>query len=215
LQVNRSVSLFSVLLMFTVSTALAQKADVAFVVGGSLASDATINVACPPPFICVDPLKEKVRTGHQFYWEGAGAWRIGDYKAASLYIELPVAFVPSQRVGISGSFPVGTIGHLNSTFVTPSLKVKLFPKAPLSPFATVGGGWARYSFGPSTTNKGALQFGGGLDIKTLIPHLALRFEVRDFLSSNPNFGRSSALFNVESGFNRHNVLAGGGPVFTF
>jgi hypothetical protein len=154
----------------------------------------------------VVPFTEKLRTGHQFYWQGAGAFRIRDFKAASLYVELPVAVVPSQKMTVGGV----PAGHLISVFVTPSFKAKLFPKAPVSAFATLGGGWARYDFNSRITNKGALQFGGGLEIKTLIPHTALRFEVRDFVSGEPNL-----FLPGQPGFHRHNVLAGGGPVFTF
>lgn len=134
---NRFALLFSFLIL-TFSTAVAQKADVAFVVGGSSASDAKVNSPCPPFAICIDSfLTEKIRTGHQFYWEAAGAYRVADFKVASFYVELPVARVPSQRLTFAGGF---TVGHLTSTFVTPSFKVKLLPKAPPSPFATVGGG---------------------------------------------------------------------------
>jgi hypothetical protein len=200
-------------LIFPLSTVLAQKADVALVFGGTSVSDAKASVPCPPGVICSTPLTERFKTGHQFYWEGAAAYRFANTKPASFYVELPVVGIPSQRLSLNGSFPLSTLGHINSIFVTPSLKVKFLPKAPISPFASVGGGWARYGVNSSTTNKGALQFGGGLDVKTLISHLALRFEVRDVVTSNPNFGLRNA--SVHPGFNRHNVLAGGGPVFTF
>jgi hypothetical protein len=80
----------------------------------------------------------------------------------------------------------------------------------------VGAGWARYSLVdfPGTVNKGALQYGGGLDFKTGLPLLGFRAEVRDFVTTDP----SSLLgpnFTPQSGLHHHNLLVGGGVVLRF
>jgi hypothetical protein len=65
-------------------------------------------------------------------------------------------------------------------------------------------------------NKGALQFGGGVDIKTGIPLLGFRAEVRDFVTDQPDFGIVSIqTVGSPSLGRRHNVLAGGGIVLRF
>lgn len=212
---------------FTLSTAWSQKAEVSAVLGGSFASDSHLTF-CPPGLNCNGGFTtvNKLQTSHQFSWGFAGAYHLGDFKAASLYMELPIARINSQKVGFPFIFNNNGIARLHSTFLTPAFKVELFPKFPISPFGSFGAGWARYAtdnfLGTKTTNKGALQFGAGFDIKTLVPHVGLRFEARDFLTGDPNFGSSitsggfiSPPIRGEPGLHRNNLLVGGGPVITF
>jgi hypothetical protein len=206
--------LFSILAL---SNALAQKADLAFTAGGSIVSDSKENFLCIAELTCA---QQKFQTGHQFLFQGEAAYRLANAGPASFYLELPVAVIPSQRVTAGNFSP--TLGHITSIFVTPSLRVKLLPKAPISPFVSFGAGWARYSLTQDVVNKGALQYGGGLDVKTLFPHLALRFEVRDFVTGNPGFlpsrivvGNQLFTGTLEGGLHHHNVLPSGGIVFRF
>ena len=184
----------------------AQKADVSFVVGGAFASEdnsvaITCTIPCPPTF--------QLSNDHHVFYEGTGAVRLANFKLASLHLEVPVSGIPSAQVIFPGTPPANLL-KLSTLFVTPSLRIKLAPGFPVSPFASIGGGWARYSVGSGLTdNKGALQFGGGVDIKTGIPLLGFRAEVRDFVTGHPNFGTLS----VRTG--SHNVLAGGGIVLRF
>jgi hypothetical protein len=204
---------FAILLaaLFVFSTiSRAQKADVAFVAGGSFSSDAKVTggilcITSPCPTLTIS-------SHHQYFLEGTGALRLANFKLASLHVELPVAAIPSAITG-------GGNITLTSIYVTPSLRIKLAPGAAISPFASVGGGWAHYSILDVTTNKGALQFGGGVDIKLGLPLLAFRAEVRDFVTGQPDFGilvasvtRPGTLANNDR---RHNVLAGGGIVLRF
>ncbi|HZE25285.1 MAG TPA: hypothetical protein VE054_14910, partial [Blattabacteriaceae bacterium] len=126
--------------------------------------------------------------------------------------ELPVAGIPSTPLTVAG---VSTaIDHIGTLFITPGLRLKIAPIAPISPWVSVGGGWARYSLNTAgtTENKGALQFGGGLDFKTGLPLLAFRAEVRDFVTGVPTFNSG---FLTETGLHHHNILAGGGIVLRF
>ena len=97
------------------------------------------------------------------------------------------------------------------------------PNSTVSPWASVGGGYARFdesktlvSGAPNTfqtgTNRGALQYGGGVDFKApwhvLLP-LAFRGEIRDFYSGQPR------LNVVRSGTGQHNVIVSGGIVLGF
>jgi hypothetical protein len=184
----------------------AQKADVSFVVGGAFASKdnsvaITCTIPCPPSF--------QFSNNHHVFYEGTGAVRLANFKLASLHLEVPVSFIPSAQVIFSGTPPLNPL-KLSTVFVTPSLRVKLAPGSAVSPFASIGGGWAHYSIGSGlTNNRGALQFGGGVDIKTGVPLLGFRAEVRDFVTGRPDFGT----LNVRAG--SHNVLAGGGIVLRF
>jgi hypothetical protein len=134
---------------------------------------------------------------------------------ASLSLELPVAGITSQKITLA-STPGTVVDNLSTLFITPGLRLKVLPIAPISPWVSFGGGWARYSLDSGTkTNKGAVQYGGGLDFKTGLPLLGFRAEVRDFVTGDPDFGLGSVLAGTTSGLHHHNILAGGGIVLRF
>jgi len=204
---------FSILIVILCAStfAIAQKADAAFVVGGSFVSD-TQNTFLAPS---VPTLTSTIKTDHHVFLEGALAVRLADAKLASLYVELPVAGIPSQKLTFS-STPSTVIDHLSTVFITPGLRLKVLPIAPISPWVSFGGGWARYSLDSGVkTNKGAVQYGGGLDFKTGLPLLGFRAEVRDFVTGDPNFGLGTVLAGNNGGLHHHNILAGGGIVLRF
>lgn len=202
----RRFAILLVLLAFS-TLSQAQRADASFVVGGAFATQdnsgigITCIIPCPPSF--------QFSNNHHVFYEGTGAVRLANFRLASLHLEVPVAGIPSAQVIFPGTPPAAPL-KLSTIFVTPSLRVKLAPGSAVSPFASIGGGWAHYSISSGLTNtRGVLQFGGGVDIKTGIPLLGFRAEVRDFISGHPDFRTSS----VRAG--PHNVLAGGGIVFRF
>jgi hypothetical protein len=201
---------FSILMavLCVASAAVAQKADAAFVVGGSFVSDTTGT----PLGIFPNPGTTTVKTDHHIFLEGALGVRLLNAHLVSLHAELPVAGIPSQPLTVQGVPTV--LDHMGTLFITPGLRVKLAPFAPISPWVSVGGGWARYSLNTagSTQTKGALQYGGGLDFKTGLPLLGFRAEVRDFVTGIPTFGFG---FATETGLHHHNILAGGGIVLRF
>jgi hypothetical protein len=188
--------------------ALAQKADVAFTVGGSFVSDTKTTFLVPST-----TLSSTIKTDHHIFYEGTLGVRLLDAKAASLHVELPVAGIPSQTLKFA-NLPSAGLNDFSTLFITPGLRLKLLPIAPISPWVSFGGGWARYSLSGSSNSKGAIQYGGGLDFK-LAPVLGLRAEVRDFVTGDPNFGLVSVLNGNDSGFHHHNILAGGGIVLRF
>lgn len=204
------------MVLFFSTCCLAQKADVAFVAGGSFVSDSkgTFSpLVCPITLPSCPTFLATVQTDHRVFLEGALAVQLFNAKLASLHVEVPVAGIPSQKLTFSTA-PSSVLAHLSSTFLTPGLRLKLAPGGPISPFVSLGAGWARYSLGNGATNKGALQFGGGVDFKTGIPHLGLRGEVRDFVTGDPSFAFIGGSSN-QSGLHRHNILAGGGVVVRF
>jgi hypothetical protein len=202
---------FSILVLLCISTAaLAQKADAAFVVGGSFVSDTNGTITAIPGLTT----SATIKTDHHIFLEGALGVRVLNAHLASLHLELPVAGIPSQPLTLAGV--PGTLDHLGTIFITPGIRLKLAPIAPISPWVSVGGGWAHYSLDTAgvTQNKAALEYGGGLDFKTGLPLLGFRAEVRDFVTGNPDFGAGS-LFSTESGLHHHNILVGGGLVLRF
>jgi hypothetical protein len=206
-----AITLFLATTFSTLS--LAQKADVSFVAGGAFVSEDHVatGVQCTIP--C--PLAFNFRTDTHVFYEGTGAVRLANFKLASLHLEVPVAGIPSAQVDFPETPSLNAL-KLSSVFVTPALRVKFAPGFPVSPWASIGGGWAHYSLTGLSMNKGALQFGGGMDIKTRIPLLGFRAEVRDFVTGQPDFGIVSIqTVGSQSLGRRHNVLAGGGIVFRF
>jgi hypothetical protein len=199
---------FSILcvILFATTVALAQKADVAFVVGGSFVSDTNATILGP-----VQPTAATFQTGSHLFLEGTLGVRLLDAKVVSLLLEAPVAGMTSQNlntlVGVS-SFT----NKLSTLLITPGLRLKISPGGPASPWVSVGGGWAHYSVdGGHKTNKGAIQYGFGLDIKTGLPLLGFRVELRDIFTGDPNFGLQTVI-SGQGGLHHHNILFGGGVV---
>jgi hypothetical protein len=195
---------------------MAQKADAAFVVGASFTSDAKVHEAGT----CLTPcnLDVKFSSGTDFFLEATGAVRLATFKLASLHLEVPIAHIPAAPVTFTNAF--GTPQHLgeefSAVFITPSLQFRFGPGSPVSPFVSLGGGWAHYAL-PDHNNFGALQFGGGVDVKTRIPLLGIRAEARDFMTAQPNFAGGTLFPPGSQGIpsRRHNVLVGGGIMLHF
>jgi hypothetical protein len=202
------------LMFLAVSTcALAQRADIGFVVGEMFASDTT----APTGIVCITspcPNAFTIRTNHRVFYAGEVGFRVANFHIASLHLELPITGVPSAPVKLGSSV---TITHLTSIFVTPSLKVRLLPHSAISPFASVGIGSAHYDDGINANTKIAYQVGGGLDFRSPIPLFGFRAEIRDYISGVPNFGLVSVPASSSSQFSTHrnNVLVGGGIVVKF
>lgn len=201
---KRSIVLFLAIITAT-TFCQAQKADVSFVAGASFASDATVNTG----IVCITtpcPSTIILKTDHQYFLEATAAVRVVNFKVASLHLELPLAGIPSTQI-------VNPSPRISSIFLTPSLRIKFAPEFPISPFASLGGGWAHYTVTGATTNKGALQFGGGVDFKTGLPLLGFRAEVREFVSGQPDFGPFVDFLPApHTNGSRHTLLVGGGIV---
>ncbi len=103
-----------------------------------------------------------------------------------------------------------------SLYITPALRFKLAPEARVSPFFSIGGGYALYeqsrenqggraNEAPRNAAHGAFLYGGGVDVK-FWRLVSLRGEVRDFYSGNPSY-------NVPVSGGQHNVAASAARVF--
>lgn len=104
-------------------------------------------------------------------------------------------------------------------FVTPAVRVNLFPTTAVSPWASFGGGFGHFSQGNvldyggtnpgKSTTTGVIQGGIGLDVRAW-RKLSIRFEARDFWSGVPDFPLAS------TGKSRqHNFFVGGGAFWRF
>jgi len=119
----------------------------------------------------------------------------------------------------------GTSGHavlpqqLSEVFVTPAVRLNLFPTTAVSPWVSLGGGFGHIGEssmllyggtnpGKSTTS-GVLEGGLGLDVKVW-KQLSIRGEVRDFWSGAPDFPLAPT-----GKTRQHNYFVGGGVFWRF
>jgi len=162
------------------------------------------------------PAAGSIKADTGFAYEVNFAARVYNVHLAALYVEVPFAGTPST--GLTSSNPFSPSDY-SSFFLTPGLKLKLLPVAPISPYGFVGAGFARFqsssslingqsNTGDQSTIRGAVDFGAGVDWKVM-PFFSVRGEVRDFYSGTPRFN-----INV-IGDKQHNVLVSGGVVFRF
>jgi hypothetical protein len=126
-----------------------------------------------------------------------------------------VNFLASPLRDVSSS--VATATHdFASLYLTPGIRVKLFPASKFSPYAVVGGGYADYE--QSTTRidgrpnpvsreiaRGVFDFGAGVDVRVW-RFIALRAEARDYFTGSPIYNIST----ISGG--QHNIAATGGVV---
>jgi opacity protein-like surface antigen len=108
-------------------------------------------------------------------------------------------------------------------FLTPGVRLNLFPSTVLSPWVGIGGGLAHFSesrnlnyYGTNpggSTNSGVLEAGLGVDLNPFehrARQLGFRAEVRDFWSGEPDFPLA------DTGKTRqHNYFVAGGVVWHF
>lgn len=139
--------------------------------------------------------------------------RMVDGELASLHWEITIVGAPNTGVKSTNLL---LPKNYSSLFLTPGLKLKLFPGGGISPYIVGGVGLGRYRESDTTVggtpNTGdranttwAFNFGGGVDFNLFGP-VAVRGEVRDFVTGNPSF---SAPFLTNK---QHNVFVGGGVV---
>lgn len=140
-------------------------------------------------------------------------YRLLDAKIAALYGEVHLLASPQRGISANISSVTRDIATL---YVTPGLRLKFLPNAPVSPYVAAGGGYAQYEQSTALINgqanpasretfHGALDYGGGVDFRGW-RWLGFRAEIRDFYTGNPSFNTRL----ITGG--QHNVIVGGGLV---
>jgi hypothetical protein len=149
-------------------------------------------------------------------YQATFGWRIWGIDTAQLSVEVPFIASPAFTVvPPRAALPL----EYASLYLTPGVRVTLRPKAPISLFGAFGAGYARYSESKlkgdrspnpnqRDTNAGALQFGGGLNVRGF-GWLGFRGEVRDVFAGARNFSLATP------GPRIHNVVVSGGLVIRF
>jgi hypothetical protein len=163
---------------------------------------------------CFDP---NIRFGRGLTVEGSYARRLFVLPIYSVSAELPVVYNPDEDLHGGGSSPVPA--DYKAFFVTPSVRVNLFPTTAVSLWGSVGGGVGHISQGSKTiygaanlgkgTTSGVLQYGLGLDVR-LLRRFYIRGEARDFWAGEPDFPQAPTGKSRQS-----NWFVGGGAMFRF
>ena len=157
-----------------------------------------------------------VRSGNGLTFEANYARRLLVTPIFAVSGEVPAAFNLNEKLNSGG--PVVPTSY-KQIFVTPSVRLNLFPETAVSPWVSLGGGFGHFSESTNliysgtnpggSTTSGVLQTGIGLDVKAW-RRFSIRGEVRDFWSGTPDQPLA------DTGKTRqHNYFVGGGVVWHF
>lgn len=194
---------------FMVPHAFAQRNELAGLVGRTFISNQGI--------VSSNVFDNNLRFGNGLSFEVNYARGVLGSQLYSLWLEVPLVVNPDED--LHAAIPNRVPQQYRGIFVTPSARFQLFPEQAVSPWVSFGGGFANYGasstllFGgknPNSTGStsGALQAGGGLDIRAF-KSFSVRAEVRDFWTGVPPVG-------VNTGKSRqHNYFVAGGIVWRF
>ena len=161
-----------------------------------------------------------IHSGHGFTFQVNYARTLLQTPVFSVSGEVPAVFNLDEDLNAGAA--VVPSGY-RQIFVTPAARVNLFPETALSPWASVGGGFGRfteskdllyYGTNPgSSTTSGVLELGIGVDVRPFehrMRRFSIRGEVRDFWSGTPS------LPLADTGKTRqHNYFAGAGLTWHF
>lgn len=199
-------------LLFAVSPLQAQtKSDLGLSIGTVLQPSPGATATQPPV------QNTAITFGPGLTFEANYARQLMSRGVYALEVETPLLAVPSESVT---SRPAQEVpGNFASLFITPSLRVRLLPKNRISPWLSLGGGYARYAESTSLQNKapnpfrrgtntGALQYGVGADYRAgtiailiRVP-ISLRVEARNIYTGEPSL-------NLQDGGRNHPFITGG------
>lgn len=160
-----------------------------------------------------------VRSGKGLTFEVNYSRRLFGTSVYSISGEVPAVFNLDEKLD-SGDFVPKDYQQI---FVAPSFRFNLFPATAVSPWVSIGGGFAHFSenknllyYGPNpggSTTSGVLQGGFGLDVNPFqrrFRRFGFRLDVRDFWSGTPDFPLA------DTGKTRqHNFFVGGGVIWHF
>ena len=208
----RKVMVMSFFLLCVCGSGVAQKNELAVVLGAKITP--SVGSASNGTQGSVDTT---------FAFEANYAHRLAHVPSVALHLEFPVAVSPSANVS---SATLTSAVSYSTVFFTPLLRLKFGPPgAAAAVWISAGGGLAHFNPSSSgacvaalgfscpptlsSTTKGAVQGGAGLDYHPGLMPFAFRVEARDFYTGIPDLGAFPAL-KV-----RNNILAGAGIVLRF
>jgi hypothetical protein len=181
------------------------------IIGRVFISDQGIQGGIPP--------NNLIRSGKGLSFEVNYSRRLMGTAIYSISGEIPAVFNLDEDLDSGDVVPK----DYKQIFVTPGFRLNLFPVTAVSPWVSIGGGFARFSenkdllyYGANpggSTTSGVLEGGVGLDVNPFrgrFHRFGFRLDVRDFWSGTPDFPLAP------TGKSRqHNYFVGGGVVWHF
>ncbi len=203
----------AVLLMMTlIASAGAQdeKNEIGGTIGRVFISDQGIDAAIPNPTI---------HSGKGLTFEGEYARRLYVTPLLGVSVEGVIAYNRGVKLN-AGEYLYSVVPQgYKELFVTPAVRVNLFPNTAVSPWVSLGGGITHFDensqllFGGANpgknTNSGTLEAGIGLDVKVW-KQLRMRGQMRDFWSGEPDYPLAPT-----GKTRQHNYFVSGGLVWRF
>jgi len=187
-----------------------EKNELGGILGRTFISDQGINAAIPDPTI---------HFGKSLSFEAEYAHKFFITPVFSIAGEVPFMYANNIKIN-AGAYQFAVAPEsLKAMFLTPAVRLNVFPTTAVSPWVSLGAGFGHFSQsstldyggvnpGKSTTSF-TMQGGLGLDVKAW-KQLSIRGEVRDFWSGEPDFPLAA------TGKSRqHNYLVGGGAFWRF
>ncbi|MGA7167789.1 MAG: hypothetical protein WBX08_01470 [Candidatus Sulfotelmatobacter sp.] len=211
-QVVIAVLMIGICVLGRSASAQDEKNELTGIIGRVFISDqGIIGATYPNPF---------VRSGHGLTFEVNYSRRLFATPVLAVSGEVPAVFNLDEDLG-SGSDVVPA--DYKQIFVTPAVRLNVFPSTAVSPWVSFGGGFGHFSenktlnyYGTNpggSSTSGVLQGGFGLDVNPFtkrLRRLGFRGEVRDFWSGTPD------LPLADTGKTRqHNYFVGGGGIWHF
>jgi hypothetical protein len=208
------IAVLAVMLFILGASAAAQDEanQLAGIIGRTFISDQGIPGAIAP--------NNLIRSGKGLTFEVNYSHRFFGTAIYSVSGEVPAVFNLDEDLDSGDGVPK----DYKQIFVTPAVRVNLFPSTAVSPWVSFGGGFGHFSqnknllfYGtnPGTSSTtGVLEGGFGLDVNPFQRHRLRRFgfrlDVRDFWSGTPDFPLAP------TGKSRqHNYFVGGGVIWHF
>jgi hypothetical protein len=199
----------------TYASAQDEKNELTGVIGRIFISDQGIHGPNAPS---INPF---VRSGRGLTFEADYARLLHVAPVFSVSAEVPAVFNLDEDLGSGGDVVPSDYRQI---FVTPAVRLNLFPLTAFSPWVSLGGGFAHFTeskalnyYGTNpggSSTSGVLEGGLGLDLNPWkrgeFRRLGFRGQVRDFWSGTPD------LPLADTGKTRqHNYFAGGGVIWRF
>jgi len=191
-----------------------EKNEITGIIGRTFISDQGIHGPNAPT---INPF---VRSGKGLTFEVNFSRYLLGTDIYSVSVEVPAVFNLDEDLGSGGDVvPEG----YKQIFVTPAVRVNLFPATRVTPWVSFGGGFAHFTesknlnyYGTNpggSSTSGVIQGGLGLDVSPFqkrFSRFSFRGEVRDFYSGTPK------LPLADTGKTRqHNYFVGGGVIWHF
>lgn len=204
------IAVLSVLTLLAASSVAQEKNELGGVIGRIFISDQGINASIPD---------NTIHSGKGLSFGGEYARRFLVTPIFSVSGEAVVIYNPDEDLNAGGFGNAVVPTDYKQLFITPAARLNLFPTTAVSPWVSLGGGFAHFSQGNmldyggtnpgKSTTSGVLEGGAGLDVK-LVGNVSLRGEVRDFWSGEPDFPLAAT-----GKTRQHNYFVGGGVFWRF